>query len=147
MQAFSPVECIIWRCRSLDPIHVIPKMSQAPQFQPLNLSSLCVSRILSSSLTLSPLPSKLEAPLSRLSSLQGRWALLSRQERLVSDDGSPASLADMNKMKEEGDSVVDEEGEKFYNLLELEVLRLRPGVWKLQFSGENGPYEGLAVPW
>ena len=122
-------------------------MSLTPQFQPLALSSLCISRTLSSSLALSPLPSKLEAPLSRLSSLQGRWALLSRQERLVREDGSPASLAEMYKMKEDNDNVVDEEGGKFYNLLELEVLRLGPGVWKLQFCSENGSFEGLAVPW
>ena len=107
-------------------------MSLVPQFQPLSLSSLCASRTLSSALPLSPLPSSLEAPLSRLSSLQGRWSLLSRQERVVRDDGSPASLAEMYNM-----STWD--GKSYYTLLELKVLRLRPGVWKLQFSGINGP--------
>ena len=115
-------------------------MSLAPRFHPLPLSSLCASRTLSSSLALSPLPSSLEAPLSRLSSLQGRWSL-SRQEMVVREDCSPASLAEMYKMTQDGD--------RFYNLLELEVVRLRPGVWELQFYGLNGPCPcgGPALPW
>ena len=119
-----------------------PKMSLIPQFQPLPLSSLCASRILSSHLPLSPLPSSLEATLSRLSSLQGRWSLLSRQERVVRDDGSPASLAEMHNMSKWYEK-------SFYSLLELNVLSLRPGVWKLRFYGMDGPRPcvGPTVPW
>ena len=61
---------------------------------------------------------------------------------MVREDGSPASLAEMYNM-----STWD--GKSYYTLLELKVLRLRPGAWKLQFSGINGPCPcgGPTLPW
>ena len=61
---------------------------------------------------------------------------------MVRDDGSPASLAEMYNMSSWN-------GNSFYTLLELKVLRLRPGVWKLQFYGINGPCPcgGPTMPW